>query len=137
GGGGGGGAAGEPGDNGPGGNANGDAVPQSAADEDDDAPYDSDAPASATVDDTDDRAVGVEALEEDDDGADVEAQDERSSAAPANELPRRSPPPAPLPVVKTGSSDKHLADDEEVAPQPPARRPRSYSDLDAIPDDYD
>jgi ribonuclease E len=46
-------------------------------------------------------------------------------------------------VVPTGSADKHLvgndepmADDEPVTPQP-LSRPRSYRDLDAIPDDYD
>ncbi len=46
-------------------------------------------------------------------------------------------------VVPTGSADKHLvssdepiADDEPVIPQP-LSRPRSYRDLDAIPDDYD
>jgi len=32
--------------------------------------------------------------------------------------------------------DKHLISDEPVIPQPMSR-PRSYSDLDAIPDDYD
>ena len=39
-------------------------------------------------------------------------------------------------VSRTGSADRHLATDEEVAP-PPVSRPRSYRDLDAIPDDYD
>jgi ribonuclease E len=46
-------------------------------------------------------------------------------------------------VVPTGSADKHLvggdepiADDEPVIPMP-LSRPRSYRDLDAIPDDYD
>ncbi|MGN6504997.1 MAG: hypothetical protein ACTHM6_05480 [Tepidisphaeraceae bacterium] len=44
--------------------------------------------------------------------------------------------PAPIPqgeVVKTGSADKHLADDEPVA-HDPVRRPSSYSDLDELPD---
>jgi Rne/Rng family ribonuclease len=36
--------------------------------------------------------------------------------------------------VKTGSTDRHLAGDEPIAPQPVVR-PRSYRDLDAIPDD--
>ncbi len=40
------------------------------------------------------------------------------------------------PVVRTGSTDKHLVSDVPVDPQP-VRRPRSYSDLDAIPDDFD
>jgi ribonuclease E len=42
----------------------------------------------------------------------------------------------PKGVVRTGSADKHLISDEPVIPQP-LTRPRSYSDLDAIPDDYD
>jgi len=42
----------------------------------------------------------------------------------------------PADVVRTGSADKHLVSDEPVAPQPMSR-PRSYRDLDAIPDDYD
>jgi hypothetical protein len=56
--------------------------------------------------------------------------------------PQRVPPPrASLepdkPVVRTGSTDKHLIrDDVPVNPEPP-RRPRTYRDLDAIPDDLD
>ena len=47
------------------------------------------------------------------------------------------PPPAPDPVVvRTGSTDRHLIQDEPVLPQP-VRRPRSVRDLDSIPDDYD
>jgi hypothetical protein len=49
--------------------------------------------------------------------------------APEAEIPQ----PA---VVRTGSADKHLISDEPVIPQS-VSRPRSYSDLDAIPDDYD
>jgi ribonuclease E len=45
-------------------------------------------------------------------------------------------PAASAPVVRTGSADKHLVADEPVIPQP-LSRPRSYRDLDAIPDDYD
>jgi ribonuclease E len=51
----------------------------------------------------------------------------------------KSPPTEvalPADVVRTGSADKHLISDEPVIPQP-LSRPRSYSDLDAIPDDYD
>jgi len=40
------------------------------------------------------------------------------------------------PITRTGSSDRHLASDDPIAPEP-ARRPRSYRDLDAIPDDFD
>ena len=40
------------------------------------------------------------------------------------------------PVVRTGSTDRHLIEDEPVLPQP-VRRPRSAVDLDHIPDDFD
>jgi Rne/Rng family ribonuclease len=46
------------------------------------------------------------------------------------------PPPLPGAVGKAKTADKHLADDEPVDPQP-LRRPKSYGDLDAIPDDLD
>ncbi len=39
-------------------------------------------------------------------------------------------------TVRTGSSDRHLAGDEPLLPEPP-RRPRSFRDLDQIPDDLD
>lgn len=48
-----------------------------------------------------------------------------------------SPEPAPEPViVRTGSTDRHLIEDEPVF-SPPARRPRTIRDLDSIPDDFD
>ncbi|MCC6422306.1 MAG: Rne/Rng family ribonuclease [Phycisphaerales bacterium] len=50
--------------------------------------------------------------------------------------PQRPAPPPPMPVVRTGSTDRHLMSDEPVNPEP-VRRPRSYRDLDAIPDDLD
>ncbi len=88
------------------------------------------------------------------------AQDPASSTSKPSRVRRKTPAPAPLPVVKTGSTDKHLVASEEVddvevevdavddvsdaeAPAPvsrrrgSSRRPSSYSDLDAIPDDYD
>lgn len=40
------------------------------------------------------------------------------------------------PVVKTGSADKHLVDDDPVEGTSPRRASRRY-DLDEIPDDYD
>ena len=47
------------------------------------------------------------------------------------------PPPQPEPaIVRTGSTDRHLIEDEPVIPQP-TRRPRSVRDLDSIPDDFD
>jgi hypothetical protein len=45
----------------------------------------------------------------------------------------RVPPP---PVVKTGSTDRHIVDDEPIE-SPPISRPRTYRDLDALPDDMD
>ena len=68
-------------------------------------------------------------------------------AASARRAPRKPPtadqPSAPSadvapvpPVERTGSTDRHLVDDVPVDPEPP-RRPRSYDDLDAVPDDFD
>jgi ribonuclease E len=39
-------------------------------------------------------------------------------------------------VARTGSTDRHLISDEPVNP-PPLQRPRTYRDLDQIPDDLD
>jgi hypothetical protein len=39
-------------------------------------------------------------------------------------------------VQPTGSADRHLVADEPIAPQP-VTRPRTYRDLDSIPDDFD
>ncbi|HWB53899.1 MAG TPA: Rne/Rng family ribonuclease [Tepidisphaeraceae bacterium] len=51
--------------------------------------------------------------------------------------PKKAEPTAPpMPVVRTGSTDRHLIEDEPVNPEP-VRRPRTYRDLDAIPDDLD
>jgi hypothetical protein len=71
------------------------------------------------------------------DQSEDEADDDESAEASAP-LPQRVPPPRlpEPPVVRTGSTDKHLIHDEPVLPDPP-RRPRSYRDLDAIPDDLD
>jgi hypothetical protein len=58
------------------------------------------------------------------------------SAKPAAAKSATTPAIPDVPVVKTGSADKHLADDEPVDPQP-SRRPRKGYDLDEISDDYD
>ncbi|HEY8667071.1 MAG TPA: hypothetical protein VIL86_10415, partial [Tepidisphaeraceae bacterium] len=56
---------------------------------------------------------------------------------PARSHAAASPPSAaPEPVARTGSTDRHLISDEPVISEP-VRRPRSYRDLDAIPDDFD
>lgn len=59
--------------------------------------------------------------------------DSPGNSRPARQqAPRRVPPPIP-PVVKTGSADKHLVDDEPVD-HVPVSRPRSRRDLDELPD---
>ncbi|MGB7159243.1 MAG: hypothetical protein WBD40_14335, partial [Tepidisphaeraceae bacterium] len=85
------------------------------------------------------RRFALAQRDEDDHGDaehDIPAQDERSSTSAENTVARPKSPPPPLPVVKTGSTDRHQIDDEPVAPQP-VSRPRSYTDLDDIPDDFD
>jgi ribonuclease E len=63
-------------------------------------------------------------------------QHPQSGGQPHDPADSSSPPP-PEPVVRTGSADRHLvATDEPIAP-PPAVRPHSFQDLDAIPDDFD
>ena len=57
-----------------------------------------------------------------------EAAEPREGDAPAAEE-------APA-IVRTGSTDRHLIEDEPAFPQP-VRRPRSARDLDHIPDDFD
>jgi ribonuclease E len=58
-------------------------------------------------------------------------------APPTQRVPPPRPSEPPPPIVRTGSTDKHLIhDDVPVHPEPP-RRPRTYRDLDAIPDDMD
>jgi ribonuclease E len=67
-----------------------------------------------------------------------------SDQTPAEGLPPALPiPPQDEPrarveptLTRTGSADRHLVQDEPVAPQP-VIRPRSHRDLDSIPDDYD
>jgi ribonuclease E len=66
-------------------------------------------------------------------------------APPARAPSRRQPKlPAPLPTpievpdtVRTGSTDRHLMHDDEPVIDEPIRRPRSYRDLDQIPDDME
>jgi ribonuclease E len=73
----------------------------------------------------------------------------RRGRGPGNELRANQPklpPPTPRPneprarempdAIRTGSADRHLVNDEPIAPQP-ISRPRSHRDLDSIPDDYD
>jgi ribonuclease E len=61
----------------------------------------------------------------------AEAKAEKPSAAE----PATPPAPEPAPA-RTGSTDRHLIEDEPAF-SPPVRRPRSARDLDSIPDDYD
>ena len=59
---------------------------------------------------------------------------ENGEVQSSQETARQQPPDAP--VVRTGSTDRHLIEDEPVLPQP-VRRPGSIRDLDSIPDDFD
>ena len=66
--------------------------------------------------------------------------------SPAEQGQQSAPVPPPPPLAPraaeatrhtpTGSTDKHLVSDEPIGPQP-IHRPRSYRDLDSIPDDFD
>ncbi len=58
----------------------------------------------------------------------------RPSSQPHQPEPAGAQPPAA--VVRTGSTDRHLIEDEPVLPQP-VSRPKTYRDLDSIPDDFD
>jgi ribonuclease E len=71
------------------------------------------------------------------------SQRDREPVRPRNEVPRNEtarddvPRAAEAPTLtRTGSADRHLINDEPVAPQP-VSRPRTYRDLDSIPDDFD
>ncbi|MGH7179799.1 MAG: hypothetical protein ACREJC_20655, partial [Tepidisphaeraceae bacterium] len=70
----------------------------------------------------------------------ADARNPRASVDPEDqERPRRSAPQRvpPPPVAPTGSTDKHLVHDDAPVDPEPVRRPRSYRDLDDIPDDLD
>jgi ribonuclease E len=68
----------------------------------------------------------------DEEAEDVDTEVEQEAEAEI-EPSKAEPPPS---VTRTGSTDRHLVEDEPVEPQP-ARRPRSYRDLDEVPDDFD
>jgi hypothetical protein len=61
------------------------------------------------------------------------AKGEDAGAEPVATAPAIAEPVA---VVRTGSTDRHLIEDEPAFPQP-VRRPKSVRDLDNIPDDFD
>jgi hypothetical protein len=61
-----------------------------------------------------------------------------TSGARHTHAAQRVPPATPpAPVVRTGSTDRHLIHDDEPVHHEPPRRPRTYRDLDAIPEDFD
>ena len=66
----------------------------------------------------------------------AKAEKEPASPSPVPQAAPASLTPEP-PVVRTGSTDRHLIEDEPAFPQPIVRRPRSVRDLDHIPDDFD
>jgi ribonuclease E len=77
-------------------------------------------------------------LPSDADDDDIDDRNARGGGKPSSlpaslAAPVRIPEP---PVVRTGSTDRHLVNDEPVRPEP-ARRPRTYRDLDEIPEDFD
>jgi ribonuclease E len=65
---------------------------------------------------------------------------QKATPAERQDAAQPSPKPAPpVPVARTGSTDRHLMreDTTDTAHPEPARRPRSHGDLDAIPEDFD
>ncbi|MGD1276594.1 MAG: Rne/Rng family ribonuclease [Tepidisphaeraceae bacterium] len=56
-----------------------------------------------------------------------------AGAAPPDNAPRAAEAAT---LTRTGSADRHLVQDEPVAPQP-VHRPKTYRDLDSIPDEFD
>jgi ribonuclease E len=80
-----------------------------------------------------------EEIVEPESSSDDESTDEESNDEPVEQetarrhTPVRIPPP---PVVKTGSTDRHIVDDEPIDAPPPSR-PRSFRDLDELPEDMD
>jgi ribonuclease E len=58
-----------------------------------------------------------------------------TESAPQPRAPRELA--AEEPIVRTGSTDRHYERTETPVDPEPVRRPRSYRDLDAIPDDLD
>lgn len=66
----------------------------------------------------------------------VENNGDSTPAKPRSDAVAPPVPEPQPPVVRTGSTDRHLISDEPILPEP-IRRPRSYRDLDAIPDDLD
>jgi ribonuclease E len=51
--------------------------------------------------------------------------------------PERQAEPVAAPIVRSGSTDRHLVIDDIPIDPEPVRRPRSARDLDAVPDDFD
>jgi len=80
------------------------------------------------------RRIGPKPPEDQQEVPEVQEESPQASA-PASSPP--TPVPQPFPAVqRTGSSDRHLIHDEPILPEP-LPRPRSYRDLDQIPDDLD
>jgi ribonuclease E len=77
-------------------------------------------------------------------GAEEPAQESRTAAKSASSASVRIADDA-APTARRGRADKHLVSDETHEEEPviethlpdPPRRPRSYRDLDSIPDDFD
>jgi ribonuclease E len=95
----------------------------------------------------------VEAVEEEVEAEDVEAEEapkpkrrrgrrggrgrtKKATANTTDESPKLSAKEAKE-LAKTGSTDAHIVDDEEIVDPEPPSQPQSYRDLDTINDDYD
>ena len=68
--------------------------------------------------------------------AEREASEQTPPAREREPEPEAKILPEPVTIPRTGSSDRHLMQDEPILPEP-LPRPRSYRDLDQIPDDLD
>jgi hypothetical protein len=79
---------------------------------------------------------GVSPHDRDDGGSHKSEATTRRAAASAGDRTAEPPRIPQTPVVRTGSTDRHLVNDEPVHPEP-VRRPRTYRDLDEIPEDFD
>jgi hypothetical protein len=68
---------------------------------------------------------------------DTKVAESKSAPVAAEESRQSRELIADEPIVRTGSTDRHYERTETPVDPEPVRRPRSYRDLDAIPDDLD
>lgn len=97
----------------------------------DGSPGDSTGPANDSDDASPADGEGAERIEADD------VTEAEVVKTPSDESRRPKQIVAEEPIVRTGSTDRHYVATETPVDPEPVRRPRSYRDLDAIPDDLD